>query len=33
MSGTTSNKVTIAVGILTVLVGSIPLLAMAGILP
>jgi hypothetical protein len=29
----TSNKVTIAVGMLAVLVGTIPLLALVGILP
>jgi hypothetical protein len=33
MSGTTSNKVTIAVCILAMFVGAIPLLATAGILP
>jgi hypothetical protein len=34
MGGTAaSNKVTIALGVMTVLAGSIPLLAMAGILP
>ena len=33
MSTTPSNKTTIALGILTVFVGAIPLLAMSGILP
>lgn len=33
MGGTTSNRITIALGLMTVLVGSIPLLAMAGVLP
>jgi hypothetical protein len=33
MAGTASNKVTIAVGILTVAIGCIPFLVMAGVLP